>query len=112
MSDEAMRIAHDLIVFVRTMCIYYPAAAFGILSSAMFQGVGKGIYSLAVTTVRTIVLVVPLTYLFAISFGLRLPGIWWGIVVGNTIGATLAFIWARYTIKRLSTYVSVMQESQ
>ena len=112
MSDEAMRIAHDLIVFVRTMCIYYPAAAFGILSSAMFQGVGKGIYSLAVTTVRTIVLVVPLTYLFAISFGLRLPGIWWGIVVGNTIGATLAFIWARYTIKRLSIHVSVMQESQ
>ncbi|MGD8978848.1 MAG: MATE family efflux transporter [candidate division WOR-3 bacterium] len=101
MSEEAMRIAHDLVVFVRTMCIYYPAAAFGILSSAMFQGIGKGIYSLAVTTVRTIVLVVPLTYLFAISFGMQLPGIWWGIVAGNTIGATLAFTWARHTIKTL-----------
>ena len=113
MSDEAMRIAHDLVVFVRTMCIYYPAAAFGILSSAMFQGIGKGIYSLTVTTVRTIVLVVPLTYLFAISLGLQLPGIWWGVVVGNTIGASLAFTWARYTIRRLNSHgVHIAQKMQ
>jgi putative MATE family efflux protein len=102
MSREATRIAHDLIVFVRTMCIYYPAAAFGILSSAMFQGIGKGVYSLTITMIRTIILVVPLTYLFAISLGMQLPGIWWGIVVGNTIGATIAFSWARHTINRLS----------
>jgi Na+-driven multidrug efflux pump len=103
MSREATRIAHDLIVFVRTMCIYYPAAAFGILSSAMFQGIGKGVYSLTITMIRTIILVVPLTYLFAISLGMQLPGIWWGIVVGNTIGATIAFSWALYTIKGLTT---------
>jgi putative MATE family efflux protein len=112
MSEEAIRIAHDLIVFVRTMCIYYPAAAFGILSSAMFQGIGKGIYSLTVTTVRTIILVVPLTYLFAILLNLQLPGIWWGIVIGNTIGAALAFAWARYTIKRLNSHdVSVTPDT-
>ncbi len=102
MSHESTRIIYDLIVFVRTMCIYYPAAAFGILSSAMFQGIGKGLYSLTVTTIRTILLVVPLTYIFAIHVGMQLPGIWWGIVIGNTIGATIAYIWARYTIKRLS----------
>jgi putative MATE family efflux protein len=110
LSQEAMRIAHDLIVFVRTMCIYYPAAALGILSSAMFQGIGKGVYSLTITMIRTIILVVPLTYLFAISFGMQLPGIWWGIVLGNTIGATIAFSWARYTIKRMTQHkVTVTQ---
>lgn len=102
MSEEASRIASDLIIFVRTMCIYYPAAAFGILSSAMFQGIGKGINSLAVTVFRTIVLVVPLVYLFSILLDIKLPGIWWGIVVGNTLGASIAFSWARHTINRLS----------
>ena len=104
LSHEATRIAHDLIVFVRTMCIYYPAAAFGILSSAMFQGIGKGIYSLTITMIRTIILVVPLTYVLAVYFGIQLPGIWWGIVLGNTIGATIAFLWARFTIKRLMSH--------
>ncbi|UCD06276.1 MAG: MATE family efflux transporter [candidate division WOR-3 bacterium] len=101
MSDEAARISHDLIVFLRTMCIYYPAAAFGILSSAVFQGVGKGIYSLCVTVVRTIILVAPLAYVFAVQFNLRLPGIWWGIVTGNTIGGIIAFTWARHTIAKI-----------
>jgi len=102
LSQEAQRIALDLIIFVRTMWIYYPAAAFGILSSAMFQGIGKGLYSLVITMVRTIVLVAPLAYLLAIVLNLRLPGIWWGIVIGNTMGAAIAFYWARHIITRLN----------
>jgi putative MATE family efflux protein len=101
MSDEAARISDDLIIFLRTMCIYYPAAAFGILSSAVFQGIGKGVYSLTVTMVRTIILVAPLAYLLAVQFDLKLPGIWWGIVTGNTMGGVIAFTWARYVLKKL-----------
>jgi putative MATE family efflux protein len=102
LSQEAQRIAHDLIIFVRTMWVYYPAAALGILSSAMFHGIGKGLYSLIITMVRTIVFVAPLAYLLAIVLNLRLPGIWWGIVIGNTIGAAIAFYWARHIITRLT----------
>ena len=101
MSDEAARISRDLIVFLRTMCMYYPAAAFGILSSAVFQGIGKGIYSLSVTVVRTIILVAPLAYILAVQFSMRLPGVWWGIVTGNTIGGIIAFAWARYVIAKV-----------
>jgi len=111
MSREAVRIAHDLIVFVRTMWIYYPAAAFGILSSAMFQGIGKGIYSLTITIIRTIVLVAPLAYLLAVLLDLGLPGVWWGIIIGNTLGAAIAFSWARYTIRRLKN-LSVRAKSK
>ncbi|MDH4209887.1 MAG: MATE family efflux transporter [candidate division WOR-3 bacterium] len=101
MSEEAARISHDLIVFLRTMCIYYPATALGILSSAVFQGIGKGLYSLVVTMVRTIILVAPLAYLLSVQMNFRLPGIWWGIVTGNTIGGIIAYTWARYTIRRI-----------
>lgn len=101
MAQEAARIAGDMIAFIRIMCIYYPAAAFGILSSAMFQGIGKGINSLIVTIFRTVILITPLAYLFAITLRMHLPGIWWGIVVGNIAGATIAFTWARLIINRL-----------
>ncbi|MCK4941838.1 MATE family efflux transporter, partial [candidate division WOR-3 bacterium] len=101
MAHEAARIAGDMIAFIRIMCIYYPAAAFGILSSAMFQGIGKGINSLIVTIFRTVFLITPLAYLFAITLRMHLPGIWWGIVVGNIAGATIAFTWARLIINRM-----------
>jgi putative MATE family efflux protein len=100
-AQEATRIAGDIVISIRIICIYYPAAALGIFSSAMFQGIGKGTHSLIVTVFRTVILLTPLAYLFAITFRMQLPGIWWGMVVGNTVGATLAFIWARYTINRL-----------
>ncbi|UCF71264.1 MAG: MATE family efflux transporter [candidate division WOR-3 bacterium] len=103
-SGEAGRIAGELAVFIRTMCLYYPAAALGILSSALFQGIGKGMYSLVITMIRTIILVAPLAYIYADVLGMDLPGIWWGIVTGNTIGGIAAFTWARYLIKRLNDH--------
>jgi len=53
-SKESARIVNDLIVFLRVVSILYPTAAFGMLSSAMFQGVGKGINALVMTLVRTL----------------------------------------------------------
>jgi putative MATE family efflux protein len=103
MTEQAARIAGGLTVFIRTMCFYYPAAALGILSSALFQGIGKGINSLIVTMVRTIILVAPLAYLYSIILGMEMPGIWWGIVTGNTVGGIAAFVWARSVIRRLKT---------
>jgi putative MATE family efflux protein len=95
MSQEAVRIQPELIRFLRTMFIFYPTISFGMLSSSMFQGVGKGVYSLIVTLIRTIILTAPLAYGFAVLLDLQLGGVWWGIVAGNSIGAVIAFIWAR-----------------
>ncbi len=101
LAEETVRIRADLIVFLRMMCIYYPTTAFGILSSAMFQGTGKGLYSLIVTLIRTIVLATPLAYIFAVILDLKLKGVWWGIVTGNVIAGFIAFIWGRFFIHRL-----------
>lgn len=101
LSEETIRIRADLIVFLRMMCIYYPTTALGILSSSMFQGTGKGMYSLIVTLIRTIVLATPLAYTFAVSLDLKLQGVWWGIVIGNVIAGFIAFVWGRFFIRRL-----------
>jgi putative MATE family efflux protein len=99
MAEESVRIRSDLIVFIRTICIYYPSTSLGMLSSAMFQGIGKGMYSLTVSLIRTIVLAAPLAYIFAVYLNMNLSGIWWGIVVGNITASLIAFIWGRHVIR-------------
>ncbi len=101
LAEETVRIRQDLIVFLRLMCIYYPTTAFGILSSSMFQGTGKGMYSLTVTLIRTIVLAAPLAYIFSVFLDIGLEGVWWGIVSGNVMAGSIAFIWGRFFIRRL-----------
>jgi len=100
-TQESTRIAHDLIIFCRVMFVFYPATAFGISSSALFQGIGKGTNALTLTIIRTIVLTTPIAYLLAVIFDMGLQGVWWGIVTGNTLGALVAYVWARITIHRL-----------
>lgn len=106
MTEEAVRIRADLIILLRIMCLFYPAISFGMLSSAMFQGTGRGTHSLAVTFIRTITLTLPLVYLFAITLNLKLSGVWWGVVIGNTTGALIAFTWGRIFIHKLKQTVS------
>jgi len=103
MTTESARIRADLINFLRVMCIFYPAVSPGMLSSAMFQGTGKGTYSLTVTFIRTILLTIPLTYIMAVILGLELTGLWWGLVIGNSLGATIAFGWGRLYVSRLTS---------
>ncbi|TKJ48015.1 MATE family efflux transporter [Candidatus Aerophobetes bacterium Ae_b3a] len=101
-AQGANRIASDLIVFLRIMCFFYPATAFGMFSSSMFQGVGKGINALIATIVRTVLLTLLFTALFTFILDMGLMGVWFGIVMGNTIGAVLAFLWAKSYIRGLS----------
>jgi putative MATE family efflux protein len=105
-TEESIRIRADLINFLRIMCIFYPTVSPGMLSSAMFQGTGKGTHSLAVTFIRTILLGVPLAYCFSFVLGLQLTGLWWGIVFGNSLGAIVAFSWGRLYVNRLKTTFS------
>lgn len=100
-SSDMVHLGDDITTFLRIICIYYPATAFGMLSSSLFQGVGKGLYSLIVTILRTIVLIVPLAWIFGIILGWGLPGAWWGLVVANIIGSAITFIWAKLYVNTL-----------
>jgi putative MATE family efflux protein len=94
-------IATDLEFFLKVSCLFYPGAAFGIASSAMFQGTGKGMYSLIATLLRTVLLTPILAIVFCCLLSQNLSGIWWGIVVANIIGSMVSFGWAKYFINSL-----------
>ena len=100
-SSNSARIADDLIEFLKMIVFFYPFVTFGMFTSAMFQGVGKGINSLIVTILRTIIITIPLAYIFGIILGIGLRGIWIGIVTGNSLSAIFTFIWGRIYVKNL-----------
>jgi len=101
LTSEGLRIRSDLVVFLQTMCLYYPTTSLGIMSSAMFQGTGKGLYALTATIIRTIVLSAPIAYFLAVLVMKNLVGVWWGIVIGNIFGSLIAFLWGRYFVHSL-----------
>ncbi len=100
-SEETLRIAGDITALLMIMAIFYPGVAFGMMSSSMFQGTGKGTNALIVTIVRTLILGTPLSAIFALSLNWGLAGVWWGMVVGNLLGSFLAFSWATIYIRSL-----------
>ena len=100
-AEGAERIAPGLTIFLRIISFYYPTISFGMLSSSLFQGTGKGMTALLVTILRTLILTPLFAAVFAFIFGWGLVGVWWGLVVANTIAVTVAFVWARLYIKEL-----------
>jgi len=105
-SSGSARIEEELINFLRIIVFFYPFVTFGIFSSAMFQGVGRGINSLMVTILRTLILTIPMAYILGIKMGMGLGGIWRGIVVGNSIAAVIGFAWGRLYVTRFKKYVN------
>ncbi|RQD89112.1 MATE family efflux transporter, partial [Methanosalsum natronophilum] len=104
MSEDAAHITDELITFLRIICLFYPMISIGMLSSSLFQGIGKGLYSLIATILRALIFVPLITIIFAFALDMGLTGIWWGIVVGNMLGSIIIFVWARYYVMRLMKY--------
>lgn len=100
-AEGAAHIASDLTIFLRIICLLYPTISFGMLSSSVFQGTGKGMNALFVTVLRTLILTPLLAVVFAFNLGLGSVGIWWGLVVANIIGVAVAFSWVRLYIRGL-----------
>ncbi|PKK85922.1 MAG: MATE family efflux transporter [Thermoplasmata archaeon HGW-Thermoplasmata-1] len=98
-AEGGERLVDGLVRFLRITCIFYPGVAFGMLSSSLFQGIGKGINALIVTLFRTIILTIALTSLFAFVLDMGLTGIWIGLVTANLLGSAAGFCWARLHIR-------------
>jgi len=100
-SEDSARIMNDIITFLRIMVLIYPTVPLGMLTSALFRGVGKGKNSLIVTLFRTIILQVPFAYFLGIYFHLGLIGVWIGILAGNIIAVSVTFLWGKYTVNHI-----------
>lgn len=79
--------------YLRIIAISYPFIGTMIVSSATFQGLGKGVPSLVITMTRAVILLLPFAYYLAFIAGLGTDGIWWGLTCSITLTAAIAFVW-------------------
>ncbi|MCL2687782.1 MAG: MATE family efflux transporter, partial [Methanobrevibacter sp.] len=93
---------HGLITdFLRVMSLFCLVVPAGYVSLSIFQGLGKGIYSLILNIVSDLVLMVIFAYILAIPLGWGQYGVWWGIIIGDLIGSIIGFTWSKIYIRRI-----------
>ena len=99
-TPETANLVPGIAEYLQLVCPCLILTGIGIPSSFLYQGIGKGVYSLMFTILREIIFVVPLIYALVFIFNLGLVGIWIGLCVGRSIASVINFLFARYEIRR------------
>ena len=99
-TDASAGLAPEIASAISVLSLFVLAIPHGIMSSMMFQGVGKGTYSLIITLLRSLLLEAVFAYVFCFIFGWGVAGIYAGVVFGCFVGGTVGYIWAKLFIRR------------
>ena len=78
-SDNMLKLG---VPALRIICINFIPAAVGIVSSTLFQSLGKGVYSLIVSALRQLVIILPVAK-FLSSFGVNAT--WYAFPIAEII---------------------------
>ena len=90
----------DIAAALSVLTLFVLAIPHGMMSSMMFQGVGKGTYSLIITLLRSLILESVFAYIFGFIFGWGVKGIYAGVVFGCFVGGTAGYLWAKFFIRK------------
>ena len=84
---------------LRIISAHFLIAWFGIISSASFQALGNGVYSLYVSAARQLVVLLPAAYILAKVGGLS--AIWWSFPVAEIMSAVISAICMMLTYRKV-----------
>ena len=71
------------ITALRTIAVHFPLAAVGIVLSSVFQAFGQSIYSLIVSVMRQLVVLIPAAWLLAQTGTVN--NVWWAFLIAEVI---------------------------
>ena len=97
-SNKSAELTPLIASTISILSLYVIAIPHGLMSSALFKAIGKGLYSLILTIIRSLLLEIVCAYLFCFTFGWGLNGIYAGIIIGCFLGSVVGYIWAKIFI--------------
>ncbi|MDD1675208.1 MAG: MATE family efflux transporter [Methanomicrobiales archaeon] len=103
-SETTAYLAPRIAFFLRVISLLLVFIPAGMISTSVFQGTGRGVTSLIINFLRNLAFVAVFVYLLGITLGYGENGVWFGIVIGNILGTTVAYVWAQFYIRRLEAY--------
>lgn len=86
-SDEMMDMG---IGALRKISIHFPLAAIGIMLSSSFQALGKGTYSLYMSIIRQLGVLLPAAFLLSHLFGFN--SLWYAFIISEVVSLILSLI--------------------
>ena len=101
-TEASAALSPQIATAISVLSLFVLAIPHGIMSSMMFQGVGKGVYSLLITLLRSLILESVFAYIFCFIFGWGVTGIYAGVVFGCFVGGTVGYIWAKFFIRKFT----------
>ena len=99
-TSASAGLSSQIATAISVLSFFVLAIPHGMMSSKMFQGVGKGTYSLIITLLRSLILESVIAYFFCFILGLGVIGIYAGVVLGCFLGGTVGYVWAKFFINK------------
>lgn len=99
-TSASAQLSPQIATAISILSLFVLAVPHGMMSAMVFQGVGKGIYSLIITLLRSLILEIVCAYILAFILGWGVIGIYLGIILGCFIGGTAGYIWAKLFIRK------------
>jgi len=91
------------VVALRTISINFPFAGYAIMRGATFQALGKSVYSMNISLVRQLVIIIPCAYIYAKLGGVN--AVWWAFPTAEIAGVSMSII---YMLRIRRTIISKM----
>ena len=90
-ADEMLRVG---VPALRIISLSFPLAGFGIGAGAVFQALGFSVYSMIISLIRQLVVLIPCAYLIGMLTG-DVTGVWWAFVVAEVVSLTVSALYLR-----------------
>lgn len=94
-SDDMLAIG---IPALRIISLSFLIAGFSVVASSVFQALGHGFLSLAVSVLRQLIVLLPAAFILAKVGGLG--ACWWAFPIAEVFSGAVCFIFIRYTFKK------------
>lgn len=97
----------EMLVFgkpaLRTISISFIMAGFSVVSISVCQALGQSIYSLIVSVVRQLVVLIPSAFLLSLTKNVNM--IWWAFPIAELVGCALCIIFVTRVLKKLVSHM-------
>lgn len=86
-SDDMMNLG---VTALRTIAIHFPLAAIGIVLSSIFQALAQSVYSLIISIMRQLIVLIPAAWLLA-QTGM-VNNVWWAFMIAEVVSLVTSFL--------------------
>ena len=98
-TDEIV-IKNIAVDYLRVISLLFPFIAIGLTIGRILQGLGLGMPSLIITTIRVIGVAGPLAYYFIYILGKPVEWMWYAMFISGIIATIISIIWLKLAFRK------------